>query len=167
MKVHALWQVPLPPFAPARDPRQTAVRWSSSSLRPRPRQSPVSSGPTMWWSPLSAISVTFPAVLPTCRRSTKGRRGPSWGWMSTTGLLRSMWCRRRRSSRWPNSKLSSRMPASCIWPRTRIAKAKPLRGTCSKCSSLGCRCAEWCSTKSPEGPSSAPWMNRVTWTRAW
>ena len=61
---------------------------------------------------------------------------------------------------------ASRTPTSSTSPPTRTARARPSRGTWSRCSTRRCRCAGWCSTRSPRrrSPRRSPTRARSTST---
>ncbi len=74
---------------------------------------------------------------------------------------------RRRRSR--TSSAPSRTPTPCCSPLTRTARARPSRGTCSRCCAPRSPCSAWCSTRSPPRrsvpPSRTPVISTCSWWR--
>ena len=100
----------------------------------------------------------------TCRPNSRRGRSESSRSTSKTVFYRITSCPTRRRKRSPTSSGRSRMRTSSISQLMRIAKVRPLPGTCSRCSSRRCRSSGWFSTRSPGRPSSWPVKTLVTST---
>ena len=100
-------------------------------------------------------------------RISRARSGRTWASTSTTTSTRSTSFRPARRRRSASSRSCSRTPTTCIWRRTKTAKAKPSVGTCTKCSSRRCRSIGWCFTKSRRRRSTRRWSIRARSTTTW